>query len=66
MKKFKFKAKDLKTGNQVEGDLVYAMRVHEKPGIKPMIVNHFIHGGMVYISERYFVDESTIQLIKEQ
>ena len=63
--RFKFRAKELKTDRWVEGDLAYATRVHESSGIKPMIVNHYIHGGIIYIGERHFVDEGTIELITE-
>ena len=63
--KYKFRAKDLKTGQWVEGDLAYGIRMQETHGIKPMIVIHHIHGGMVWVARRYFVDESTIELIKE-
>lgn len=62
--KYKFKAKDLKTGNIVQGDLVYAQRVFESPGTKPMIVKTFVHGGITWFNNRYFVDEDTIELIK--
>ena len=64
--KYRFKAKDLKTGEWVEGDLAYAIRVCESLGIKPMIVKHYIHGGMAYIGERHFIDEDTIEPIKEE
>lgn len=65
MNTYKFKAKDLKTGNEVQGDLIYAQRASETPGVKPMIVNTYIHGGMVWIGNRHFVDENTIELIEE-
>lgn len=65
MRKFKFKAKDIKTGKWVEGDLAYAERRFEREGIRPMIVNHCIHGGIVWVGNRFFVDENTIQLIEE-
>ena len=64
MTKYRFKAKDIKTGEYVEGDLVYAKRVCESPGVKPMIVKHYIHGGCAYIGERHFIDENTLELIK--
>ena len=64
MSPYKFKAKELKTGNEVQGDLIYAQRAFETPGVKPMIVKTFIHGGMVWIGSRHFVDESTIELIQ--
>lgn len=67
--KYKFKAKDLKTGKYVEGDLIYANVRNFKSGlickIKPMIVNMHIHGGILWAGSRYFIDESTIELIKE-
>lgn len=69
--KYKFKAKDLKTGEWVEGDLVYATVRHFKPcrvrcTVKPMIVNMSIHGGMMWAGKRHYIDESTIELIKEE
>lgn len=68
-KNFKFRAKDLKTGEWVEGDLIYAkvrnFRTWPDSGVmKPMIVNMHIHGGMLWAGSRYFIDESTIELIK--
>jgi len=63
--RYKFRARDIKTGELVEGDLVYARRRFEKDGIKPMIVNHFIHGGIVWIGNGHFIDENTIELIEE-
>ena len=63
---YKFKARDIKTGELVTGDLAYAETMYDKTKkIKPMIVNHCIHGGMLYITYRYFVDEKTIELIHE-
>lgn len=62
---YKFKAKELNTGNEVQGDLIYAQRAFESPGVKSMIVKTFIHGGIVWIGSRHFVDESTIELIVE-
>ena len=62
---YQFKAKELKTGNEVIGDLAYAYAPFEKSHkTKPMIVTHRIHGGMVWLSQRFFVDESTIEPIK--
>ena len=65
---YKFKAKDLKTGEQVEGDLVYAKVANFRTGTsmkkKPMIVTMYIHGGMLWAGDRYFVDEDTIELIR--
>ena len=67
--KYKFKAKDTKTGELVEGDLVYAQVANFKTGIsikkKPMIVTMHIYGGMMWVGNRYFVDEDTIELIQE-
>ena len=66
--KYKFRAKDLKTGEWVEGDLVYARVANFKTGVsakkKPMIVTMHIHGGMLWAGDRYFVDEDTIELIR--
>ena len=68
--KYKFKAKDLKTGEWVEGNLIYARQVYYgKPVvIKPMIVEFNIHGGIMWTHGgcRHFVDENTIELIKEE
>ena len=69
--KYQFRAKDLKTGEWVTGDLAYSdsMYFSKKEGrwiigkIKPMIVKHNIHGGMLYITTRYFIDEDTLELI---
>ena len=68
--KYQFKAKDLKTGEWVTGDLAYAksMSFRKSDGcrvrtIKPMIVAHNIHGGMLYITSRHFIDENTLELI---
>ena len=67
---YKFRAKDIKTGEWVEGDLVYAKVANFKTGIstkkKPMIVTMHIHGGILWAGNRHFVDESTIELIKEE
>ena len=65
MSTYKFKAKDLKTGDEVQGNLIYAQRMFETTGVRPMIVNTYIHGGMLWIGDRHFVDESTIELIVE-
>ena len=32
-------------------------------GVKPMIVRHNIHGGMLYITSRHFINENTLELI---
>ena len=65
--KYLFKAKDLKTGNWVTGDLAYANSYINHPNkIKPMIVKHGIHGGMIWITTRYFIDENTIELIQNE
>lgn len=60
---YKFRARDIKTNEWVTGDLAYAETMYETKKIKPMIVKHYVHGGMVYIGQRYFVDEKTIELI---
>ena len=64
--KYKFKAQDIKTGQWVYGDLAYAEE-KTKTGYKekPMIMKHSCHGGMIYITSRYFVDENTIELVPE-
>lgn len=68
--RYQFKAKDLKTGEWVTGDLAYAnsWSFRKKDGckiktVKPMIVEHYINGGMLYITTRCFIDESTLELI---
>jgi hypothetical protein len=68
--KYQFRAKDLKTGEWVTGDLAYANVVSFRRkdgckirGIKPMIVEHNIHGGMLYVTNRHFVDENTLVLV---
>lgn len=68
--KYKFKAKELETGEWVEGDLIYAkvenFRSQFDSGkVKPMIVSMHIHGGMLWAGYRHFVDESTIELIRD-
>ena len=70
--KYKFKAKDIKTGEWVEGDLVYTTQLILRKGKgaeyreKPMIVKLCCHGGMLYATTRHFIDEDTIELIKEE
>lgn len=66
--KYKFRAKDIKTGELVEGDLVYARQVYYgKPVvIKPMIVEFNIHGGIMWTRRRHFIDESTLELINKE
>lgn len=70
--KYKFKAKELKTGEWVEGDLVYVNQLVFRKGKgveyreKPMIVKLNSHGGMMYATSRYYIDESTIELIKTE
>ena len=66
MSTYKFKAKELKTGNEVHGDLIYAQRAFESSGVKPMIVKTYIHGGIVWIGSRHFVDENTIELYENK
>ena len=64
---YKFRAKDIKTGEWVEGDLIYPVD-YMSPNPekrKPMIVAMRIHGGIVWVGNRYFVDESTIELIQK-
>lgn len=68
--KYQFRAKDLKTGEWVTGDLAYAnsWSFRKKDGcktkiVKPMIVEHYINGGMLYITTRHFIDEKTLELI---
>lgn len=69
--KYKFRAKELKTENLVEGDLVHVNQVifRKDKGVeyreKPMIVKLNSHGGMMYATSRYYINENTIELIKE-
>jgi len=65
-RQYKFRAKDIKTGNWVEGDLAYVQTCFETPRVKTMIVEHFIHGGMLWMGNRWFVDEDTIVLIRNE
>jgi len=66
--RYKFRAKDLKSNNWVEGDLVYVTFDRNKrlPKVRPMIVSASGSGGMIWLAERYFVDESTIEIIREE
>jgi hypothetical protein len=72
MTKYRFKAKDLKTGEWVEGDLAHVTQLVFKKGRgveyreKPIIVELYCHGGLIYATERHFIDENTIELIKEE
>ena len=68
--KYQFKAHDLKTREWVIGDLAYAnvLSFRKKDGckirgVKPMIVEHNVHGGMLYVTNRHFVDENTLVLV---
>ena len=70
--KYQFRAQNLKTRECVIGDLAYANVVsfRRKDGckirsVKPMIVKHNIHGGMLYITSRHFINENTLELIVE-
>ena len=63
--RYQFKAKDIKTGEWVIGDLVYVHTVGEKKKIKPMILTMYGKGGMIWARNRHAVDENTIELIKE-
>jgi hypothetical protein len=75
--KYKFKAKDIKTRKYVIGDLAYVNQyVYAKTRnsiyskfkyckVVPYILTHNANGGMMYITNRYRVDENTIELIKE-
>lgn len=75
--KYRFKAKDIKTGELVEGDLAYVNQyVYAKTKnsiyskfkyckVVPYILTHNANGGMIYMINRHRVDESTIELIKE-
>lgn len=62
--RYKFRAKDLKTGKVVEGDLAYVY-VSKRIGMRPMIVAHGIHGGFMWVGARHPVDEKTIEIVKE-
>ena len=71
MAKYRFKAKDLITREWVEGDLVHVTQLvfKKERGVeyreRPMIVKLYSHRGMIYATERYFIDENTVELIKE-
>ena len=68
MKQIVFKAKSIKTGEWVEGDLAYVYR-RDKMGrivsVKPWIVSHHGNGGMIYIGIRHLVDPSTIKVFEK-
>ena len=74
--KYRFKAKDKKTGEWVEGNLAYVTQhiYHNskdwnKRGFSfkevPVIIKLSAVGGRIFINERYYIDENTIELIKE-
>jgi len=66
---YKFKAKDLKTGKYVEGDLAYASQYNYKnhtSSVRPMILTHGCNGGMIWVEHRWSIDENTIELITDQ
>lgn len=63
-----FKAKDLKTGEEVIGNLVYVERIiHKKAGIQydivPYILKMKAQGGMFWVTKRYQIDENTLTII---
>ena len=63
---YKFKAKDIKTGEWVTGDLAYVEMYNPhrcKIVVKTYIVTHRAVGGMLYIGSRHRVDESTLELL---
>ena len=68
--KYKFRAKSVKTGKWVEGNLAYATtlktRINPVSKTKVFIVNHKCNGGLIYVTDRTLVDEDTVELIKEQ
>ena len=66
--RYKFRAKDLKFNNWVEGDLVYVAFDSNKrlPKVRPMIVSARGIGGMIWLAERHFVDENTIEIVREE
>lgn len=66
--RYKFRAKDLKFNNWVEGDLVYVTFDRNKrlPKVRPMIVQACGNGGMIWLTEGHFVDESTIEIVREE
>ena len=59
--KYQFKAKDLKTGEWIIGDLGYVQSLKTLK-TKPIIMTHYCHGGMIWVGKRYYVDENTIEL----
>ena len=59
----KFKAKSIKTGKTVEGDLATVNTVvFGKRFIRYYIVSHHANGGMIYIGKRARIDQETIQI----
>lgn len=64
--KYQFKAKDIKTGEWIIGDLVYVHTMGEKRKIKPMILTMYGKGGMVWTRDKHVIDENTIELIEEK
>lgn len=66
--RYKFRAKDLKSNNWVEGDLVYVTFDGNKrlPKVRPMIVHACGIGGMIWLGEKHLVDEDTIEIVREE
>ena len=66
--RYKFRAKDLRFNNWVEGDLVYVTFDRNKrlPKVRPMIVQAYGIGGMIWLGEKHLVDEDTIEIVREE
>lgn len=67
--RYKFRAKDIKTGRVIEGDLAYVHQYYWRTRttkVIPMIVSHGASGGMLYVLSRHRIDESTIELVGEE
>lgn len=59
----KFRAKSIKTGKTVEGDLATVDAIiFGKRTIRYYIVSHNANGGMIYIGIREQIDPETIQI----
>jgi hypothetical protein len=67
MKDVLFIAKDIKTGEYRIGDLahVYTKIYNNDIRLKYYILKHAATGGNIYITTRYLVDPSTIEIYDE-
>ena len=61
-KQIKFRAKSIRTGEYVYGDLAHIKcRVMKPTPEKIYIVSHGAHGGMIYLLTRERVDPDTVE-----